>query len=347
MVTVLAAPLFALALAAGAGLGGCGGAKQPQAKGPSGPAASDPGQCPAGRPMRVHFYDVGQGLAALVTLPDGRAILVDAGDSPKRPGCGLDCANASQKLLAGLGREAPGGALTLMWITHPHSDHVGGALEVLERFKVESYVDNGRDAIKPLVENVHVAADAHGVRSQVVDPSHPRFELAAPPGVTLTAIVPDHWPDKCATDPNDCSIGLRVDYCKSSILFTGDMEAEEEALVDPHGPATLLQVGHHGSDTSSSDAFLARVAPKYAVISAGKPTSPLNGEYCHPRKSAVDRLDQALGGAGTRTLDAYEGHCKQPDGRWVQVRANDRLWATERDGDVVLVTTGDGQFRRE
>jgi competence protein ComEC len=159
--------------------------------------------------------------------------------------------------------------------------------------------------------------------------------------------VPTHWPDECGTDPNACTVGLRVDYCKSSVLFTGDMPSVEEALVDTHGPATLLQVAHHGSETSSSDAFLAKVQPKYAVISAGKPASPLNAEYCHPRKSTIDRLDQALGGAGAITLDAYEGSCKNGAGKWSQVRTNERLYATERDGDVVLMTTGDGHFKRE
>jgi competence protein ComEC len=197
------------------------------------------------------------------------------------------------------------------------------------------------------VEKVHVAAEAMGAHIATVDPSHLDIPYGDVPGVKLTAVVPSHWPDECGTDPNACSIGLRIDYCKSSVLFTGDMPAVEESLVDTHGPATLLQVAHHGSDTSSSASFLGKVQPKYAVISAGKPASPLNAEYCHPRKSTIDRLDQALGGAGAVTLDAYEGTCKNGAGEWKQVRTNDRLFATERDGDVTLMTTGDGHFKRE
>ena len=327
--------------------GACGGGAQKQATGPAQTVATAVASCPAGRPMRVHFFDVGQGLAVLVTLPDGSSVLVDTGDSPKRPGCSLECAEADQRLLAGLTREVPDGAIELLWITHQHSDHIGGAPEVLDRFKVGEYIDNGRDIIKPLVEKVHVAAEAMGARIVTVDPSHADFPFKDVPGVKLTAVVPGHWPEECGTDPNACSIGLRIDYCKSSVLFTGDMPAVEEALVDTRGPATLLQVAHHGSDTSTSAAFLAKVQPKYAVVSAGKPTSPLNLEYCHPRKSTIERLDEALGGSGATTLEVYDGSCKQGTGKWSAVHTNDRLFATERDGDVVLTTNGDGHFRRE
>jgi hypothetical protein len=73
----------------------------------------------------------------------------------------------------------------------------------------------------------------------------------------------------------------------------------------------------------------------------------LNAEYCHPRKSTIERLDAALGGTGAVSVDAYEGNCKAGAGNWSQVRTSDRLFATERDGDVVLMTTGDGHFKRE
>jgi competence protein ComEC len=142
---------------------------------------------------------------------------------------------------------------------------------------------------------------------------------------------------------------LRIDYCSSSVLFTGDAEVEEERLVESGGSVTVLQVGHHGSNTSSGEAFVAKLAPKHAVISAGKPHEGLNAGYCHPRASTVKRLTAFLGGPGSHTLRAYEAtKCEEHgEAAWVDVPASDRLWATERDGDVVLVTTGDGAFVRE
>src|SRR6185436_10515464 len=111
---------------------------------------------------------------------------------------------------------------------------------------------------------------------------------------------------------NLCSILLRVDYCSSSMLFTGDAEAEEESVLDTKGNATLLQIGHHGSDTSSTPAFLAKVAPKYAVISAGKKGDGMNKGYCHPRQSTVKAVTHALGtSTGGKTILSFDAkaHC--------------------------------------
>jgi competence protein ComEC len=127
-----------------------------------------------------------------------------------------------------------------------------GAAEVLEAFKVVAYVDNGRDADKAEVRRVHQAAENRGVPRDVVDPEHHELPLAATADETFTPIVPPAWPGSCAHDENECSIGLRIDFRSSSVLFTGDAEHEEETRLDPRGPVTLLQVGHHGSETSTS-----------------------------------------------------------------------------------------------
>jgi competence protein ComEC len=326
----------------------------PLAQGPApsaGPMtlAKAPVRCGGGGTLTVRFYDVGQGLAALVTLPDGRHVLVDAGDSPRRPNCGEACANASARLLRELQRDLAGTRIDLVWITHPHSDHVGGAPEVLGAFAVGTYVDNGRDTATPEVQRARMAAAARGVPVHVVDPTNREVPLAPARDVTLASIVPPAWPASCRHDANECSIGLRLDFCASSVVFPGDAEHAEEKLLDIGGPVTLLQVAHHGSDTSTSPALLAQARPKYAVISAGRPDVGLNREYCHPRALVVQRLTRVLGGPGGKTLEAFDGdRCdRATPADWIGVPASDRLWATERDGDVVLTTTGDGSFHRE
>jgi competence protein ComEC len=288
----------------------------------------------------VHFYDVGQGLAVLVDLPDGRHLLVDAGNREARRG-------SSASLGAKLAADLHGAPIDLLWITHQHADHIGGAPEVLRDRTVLHYVDNGRDAQKPEVARARRAAADRGTALHVVGPGDARIPIDAGPGVKLTPVVPAAWPPGCAHDANECTIGLRIDFCASSVLFTGDAEHAEESALDP-GRVTLLQVAHHGSETSTTPAFLARTRPSYAVISAGRPDEGTNRDYCHPRALVVQRLTRVLGGPGGQSLDAFDGErCDRAvPADWIPVPTSDRLWATERDGDVVLVTQGDGRFAR-
>ena len=116
------------------------------------------------------------------------------------------------------------------------------------------------------------------------------------------------------------------------------------------GPVTLLQVGHHGSDTSTTADFLAAAKPRYAVISAGKEEEGLNRTYCHPRASTVERLVAALGRSGSTTVTAFDGAipCRGAGSEhWIEFAGSDSLWVTARDGDVILSTTGNGVFLRQ
>jgi competence protein ComEC len=298
--------------------------------------------------MTVHFYDVGQGLAALVDLPDGRHLLVDTGDRPHRAGCGEACERADRHLLAELQRDLAGAPIDVLWITHGHSDHIGGAPEVIASFPIGTYVDNGRDGRRAEIRRARGAAADRHATIVVVDPEHRSFGALDSPGVTVRPVLPAAWPRACAHDANECSIGVRVDFDATSVLFTGDAEHEEEMQLDPLAPVTLLQVGHHGSETSTSPAFLSRVHPRYAVISAGRPGEGLNRAYCHPRALVVERLSRVLGGATSTPLEAFDGdRCSRSrPADWTMVPSSDALWATERDGDVVLTTSGDGSFRR-
>lgn len=343
--------------AAGLMLAACRARPSPDPPQPGRPGAQQahvrPVSCAEGRPMTAHFYDVGQGLAVLVELPDGRHVMVDTGDEPHRSGCGVECETASAHLLSSLRTDLHGAPVDLLWITHPHSDHVGGAPGVLRAVPVHAYVDDGRDGSRPDVRRARQAAEERGATVSVVEPGHTAIPgdvpRASSPDLRLTAIVPSSWPPACAHDANECSIGLRIDYCASSLLLLGDAEHEEEAALDVGGPATLLQVGHHGSETSTTPGLLARVKPRYAVLSAGKPDTGLNRDYCHPRATIVRRLSRVLGGATRATLRAFDGdRCDRAiPADWVDVPTSDRLWATERDGDVTLVTTGDGAFVRQ
>lgn len=309
-------------------------------------------QACGGKKLRVAFYDAGQALAALVTLPDGKHILVDAGESPTRAGCGKACKDWHERVLAGLTRDLGGAQIDLLWITHQHSDHLGGVPGVAQSFKIAAYVDNGRDLRKAIVKQARDSADDDEARVVAVGPGNETVPLTTSANVQLTAIVPDAWPTKCKTDANACSILLRIDYCASSVLFTGDAEKIEESQIDTRGKVTLLQVGHHGSATSTSARLIKQARPKYAVISSALPGEGTNKDFCHPRKTTVDALTAAMGGATGKKIRAFHpgpsnAACSDEPKRWVDTPASATLWATARDGEVVLTTTGDGKFRRE
>jgi competence protein ComEC len=342
-------------------------ASSPTAPTPDGapdPSASSSGAPPAGTippshptgppctvdtPLTVRFYDAGQALSALLILPDGRHLLVDAGESPTRVCSG--CKAWHQHVIDGLRRDLGAKTLDALWITHQHSDHVGGAADVLSSFKTAVYVDNGLDLDKTaVVRDARTAVATSGAALHVVDPAHAESPIQGTPPLKLTAIAPTRWPSSCPGDPNACSIALRVDYCKSSILFTGDATTDEENAWDTQGQVTLLQVAHHGSETSTGTAFLQQAKPSYAVISAGKPGEGTNAGFCHPRSVVVDNLTAAMGGAGAQTIRAFDGTTSCSGGTgpgWIDVPASDHLWLTARDGDVTLTTIGDGTFTRQ
>lgn len=305
-------------------------------------------RCVPNGQMTVHFYDAGQALSVLVTLPDGRRLLVDTGESTRRPGGKA----WHQRVMDGLHRDLGSERIDAVWITHQHSDHVGGAAEVLGSFKVRLYVDNGLDLDRTeVVKNARDAVAANGARLHVVDPDHADSPLKGTDNLKITPILPKEWPRACPRDPNACSIALRIDYCKSSVLFTGDAPDDLEDLWELGGPVSLLQVGHHGSDTSTGKHLLEAAQPKYAVISSGKPEEGTNDGYCHPRSITIERLTNAMGGAGSQSIRAFDGKIKCEKGKpaprhWVDIPASDTIWSTARDGDVVLTTSGDAEFQR-
>lgn len=160
--------------------------------------------------------------------------------------------------------------------------------------------------------------------SRIVALSVAKVYAAPRGGVAFGAFT--QWYPECATNANDCSIALRIDDCSSSVLFTGDAEALEEADLPIDKPVTLLQLGHHGSKTSFEPGLLDRAKPRYAVISAGRPGEGAGRTYCHPRKETVDALTAVLGDAGAGVIHAFSAtpscHANPGDVLWVDEPAS-------------------------
>jgi competence protein ComEC len=223
----------------------------------------------------VSILDVGQGDAILIETPAGQRILVDGGPSADR-------------LNLALGRELPVSAhrIDLMVLTHGQDDHVTGLVSVLDRYDVGTVLTSpmlGKTAAYGAWREALSQEDVplrEAVAGEWVDLGNgARLEVLAPP-TRLLAGTDD--------DLNNSSVVLRLVYGEISFLLTGDLASEgEESLLRNGGQlrSTVLKVGHHGSDTSSTATFLAAVQPRLAVVSVGAENT-----YGHPSPTTRLRL---------------------------------------------------------
>ena len=233
-------------------------------------------QLPDGR-LHVYFLDVGQGDATLVQTPDGRQILIDGGPNPTA-------------LLSELSAVLPfwDRSLDLVVLTHPDGDHLTGLLAVLDRYQVGRVLDTSQ---------TDAASLAAAWRERLAKGNIPRTTaqrgMRIPFGdVMLTVLHPSSKPlTGTASDDNNNSIVLRIDYGPTSLLLTGDAESEAEADIIKAGlplQADVLKIGHHGSNGSTSAPFLVAVTPSEAVIQVGADNS-----FGHPAREVLKRLMDA------------------------------------------------------
>jgi competence protein ComEC len=235
--------------------------------------------------LEVTVLDVGQGDSIFTAFPDGRTLLIDGGGQPGSETngiyhAGLDVGEAvvSPYLWTrGLKR------LDVVALTHAHHDHLDGLRSVLQNFRVrELWV--GRDEETRSFESFLAEARSLGV-SIVHKKQGEKFDWAGVSGEFL-------WPEE--TTPvraasNDDSLVLRLTHNSVRFLLPGDIQKKAEELVTEHAPlaADFLKVPHHGSKTSSTEAFLTAIAPHIAVVSAGE-ANP----FGHPAQLTLDRYAQ-------------------------------------------------------
>ena len=241
--------------------------------------------------LAVTFLNVGQGDSSFVEFPNGKCMLIDA----STPGEGEKISNH----IAAKGYSK----IDYIVATHPHNDHIGGMKYVTDCFEIGSvYMPDAAGtsdtylsllkAFKRLGTNVVKAEGgvefAEGdVKVEFLSPLRDEYE-----------------------ELNDYSAVVKITYHKKSFLFTGDAEELVETDILESGAdikAHVLKVGHHGSSSSTSDAFLEAVSPEIAVISCGK-----DNDYGHPHKEILNRLEEA----------------------------DVKLYRTDVNGDVTLVSNG-------
>lgn len=220
--------------------------------------------------LTVTWLDVGQGDAAVIQC-GGQSMLIDGGKPEK-----------SSYIYAWLQQHGLS-YLDVIVATHVDADHIGGLSGALNYASVgTAYCPETTGTTETFQSFVKYLAQRG---KQITVPT--AGETFALGGAQIQILGPLHR----AEDSNDNSIVLKVSFGATSFLFTGDAErAEEQDLLNSgvNLQSTVLKVGHHGSDTSTSYPFLRAVAPQYAVISVGAGNS-----YGHPTEAVLSRLRDA------------------------------------------------------
>ena len=245
--------------------------------------------------VEYHFIDVGQGDATLIRTPEGD-ILIDAGENSAEEElknyldlCGVD-------------------VLYYAIFTHPDSDHIGGADMVLAEYEVLNVIKPELEKDTKVYTRMMEAIAAEGCTVYNALPGE-TYSLGE---FDMFVFGPD--PNNKKLDSNNSSIVIKATWGNTTAMLTGDAEepAEESILAtfsaDELG-SMLLKMGHHGSKTSSIDAWLAAVKPTIAVISCGK-----DNKYGHPHAEVLARIAPYVG---------------------------ENIYRTDELGSIVFVTDGD------
>jgi len=227
------------------------------------------------RCLTVHFLDVGQGDAAALRTPHGRWIVIDAG--PRTPEN-----DAGRRVVVPFLRRQGAGRVAVAVATHGDADHLGGMPAVVDAFDPELVLEPGEPLGRPLYLEFLARVEASGARWHPARAGD-RIEVD---GVALEVLSPDSLWMTLPLDVNEHGVVLRVSYGAVRLLFQADAGLPVEArLAGRVGPVELLKVGHHGSRSATSDAWLQELAPHEAVISVGR-----HNRYGHPTPEVLARL---------------------------------------------------------
>jgi len=220
--------------------------------------------------LEVHFLDVGQADSTLIQLPNNQIILIDGGNS------------SDAEFICKYIQDHKIKKIDYLIGTHPHEDHIGGLEAIIKTFDIGKIympkVAHTTETYKNLlltIKDKKLSIQDPVVGTNIIDEADIKFKILAPNSSQYK-------------DLNDYSIVTKLTYKKNSFLFTGDAEkvSEDEILAKKFVvKADVLKVGHHGSTSSTSPAFVKAVSPKYSIISVGKDNS-----YNHPDNIIINRL---------------------------------------------------------
>lgn len=215
--------------------------------------------------LKVYFLDVGQADSIYINLGDYN-MLIDAGNNEDGP--------KLVTYLKSLGVEE----FNYVVATHPHEDHIGGMDDIINNFKIDEFYMPDAITTTKTFEDVLDALNNKNMKYSTPTISS-KFEMGDASFKVL-------YTDNNQNNLNDTSIVLKLTYGETSFLFMGDASSKvEKKLLTEDIKSDVLKLGHHGSSYSTSNEFLNKVNPSYAIISVGK-----NNIYNHPTKLTLDKL---------------------------------------------------------
>jgi len=222
------------------------------------------------RNLSVHFIDAGQADSILILLPNGENMLIDGGESH----------NAAEIIEYLQSFDVT--VIDYLIASHPHSDHIGGLPAIIDATDVLRVymprVSHNTVAFENLLLSIH--------NNEIkIDAAIAGLNVLAVSGLSIDIIGPER---DDYNDHNNHSAVLKLIYGNTSFLFMGDAEASSESHIRSDVSADVIKIGHHGSKSSTTDLFLHRVNPSYAVISVGA-----DNQYGHPADEVLSRLNNA------------------------------------------------------
>ncbi|MDA0987160.1 MAG: DNA internalization-related competence protein ComEC/Rec2 [Bacteroidetes bacterium] len=233
--------------------------------------------------LRITTLDVGQGDAIFIQTPLNKNILLDVGLINRK-------SNSGEKIITPFLKRIGVSKIDYLIISHPHSDHIGGAINILNSFNVENVLGSGQKSESKIFNEFQKIAHQKNYKSlkrgEIINiEDNIRFYVLHPIIEFIDTISSNGF-----SEINNSSLVIKMVYGKTSFLFTGDAEIEtEENLSDVYSnflDIDYLKVAHHGSITSTSETFLNNTTPQNAVISVGK-----WNKFKHPSPIVINRIE--------------------------------------------------------